>query len=75
MAGVMLTTHGTCQDISAAPADETEFRSKAVNNRATAATGEWAWQNRQTYKKKSEYSGGEQELESSGVDISQASIN
>lgn len=62
-------------DISAAPADETEVRSKAVNNRATVATREWAWQKRQTYKSKSDYSVGEQELDSSGVGISQASIS
>lgn len=63
------------RDISATLADETEFRSKAVNSRATVATGEWAWRKRQTYKKKSDYSVGEQELESSGVGISQASIS
>lgn len=63
------------RDISAAPADETEVRSKAVHNRATVATRQWAWQKRQTYKKKLDYSVDEQELGSSGVGISQASIS
>lgn len=62
-------------DISAAPADEIEVRSKAVNSRATAARREWAWQKRQTYKKKSNYSVSEQKLDSSGVGISQTSIS
>lgn len=57
-------------DNSAAPADETKVRSKIVNNRATAAAMEWAWQKSQAYKttyrkKKSGYLVAEQELDSS----------
>lgn len=37
-------------DNSAVPADETKVRSKTVNNRATAAAREWAWQKTQVYK-------------------------
>jgi len=37
-------------DNSAAPADKTKIWSKIVNNRATAAAVEWAWQKSQAYK-------------------------
>lgn len=55
-------------DNSAATADETKVRSKIVNNRATAAAMEWAWQKNQAYKtiyrkKKSDYSVAEQEFD------------
>ena len=66
-------------DNSAAPADETKVRSKIVNNRATAAATEWAWQKSQAYKtiyrkKKSDYSVAEQELDSAVLGVGQEPI-